>query len=382
MKEISMQAIIRIAVVAIAFLAVLTKSAIGQPQYQIQIVSLPGQATSNLQGISSNGQFAIGTSNNSAIAWTPSAGTVALNPIPGRNFQIPQSINNLGIGAGYGATTAFGSSPLPGTWNATTGAAATVPFVPGQTLGRVYGINDSGVMAGSAGGGSQERAATYTSGSGQFISQTFADGGVLTTAYGINNSGRVIGQGLNPANAAVLRAFYLDPGDANATDIGSLTALGHNSAIAFAISSNGRIAGSSSFNAGVNARPFVWDEVGGMVEVPLLVGTSQGSARGVNADGWAVGNMSSATSVLFLFDGANSYQLQDLLLNPTGWDLIGGTSNSALGIADNGTIVGRGLLNGQITGFVMTPVPEPATGSLLILVTVLLGCTRTRDERR
>jgi uncharacterized membrane protein len=304
-----------------------------------------------------------------------------LSPIPGRSFQSPQSINNLGIGAGFGATTFFGSSPLPGTWNAGTGTAATVPFVPGQTLGRVYGINDNGMMAGSAGGGSQERAATYTASSGEFISQTFADGGVLTTAYGINNSGRIIGQGLDPANAAVLRAFYLDPGDTQATDIGALTALGHNSAIAFAISSNGRIAGSSSFNAGVNARPFVWDETNGMIEVPLLVGTTQGSARGVNSNGWAVGSMSSATSVLFLFDGSTSYRLQDLLLDPAGWDLIGGTSNSALGIADNGTIVGRGLLNGQITGFVMTPVPEPTTGSLLVLTGVLLGCKRTHRNK-
>lgn len=295
---------------------------------------------------------------------------MVLENIPGRTFMVPQSINNLGIGAGFGASTFFGSSPLSGSWNANNGTATLVPLPAGQTLGRVYGINDTSQMAGSANGGSLERAASYTPGSGQFLTQSFADGGVLTTAYGINNNGRIIGQGLNPNNAAVIRGFYLDPGDTVATDIGSLESLGHNSAIAFAVSQNGLIVGSSSFNAGVDARPFIWQQGVGMQEIPLLEGTSQGSARGVNAWGQVVGNMSSATSVLFMYDGAQTWRLQDLLVDATGWDLVGGTSNAAFGIADNGTIVGRGLLNGQITAFVMTVVPEPSAIGLWVLIPV------------
>ncbi len=355
--------------------------AFGQPQYNIQAITLPGQSFSDIHAISSNGQYAIGTSDDTTIAWSRNQGTISLPSLPGRPFNFPQAINNSGIGAGFGATTFFGSSPLPGTWNVSQGTSAVVPFVSGDTLGRIYGINDSGLMAGSTDGGSLERAATYTSAGGTMISQTFANGGVLTTAYGINNSGRVIGQGLDPSNAAVTRGFFLDPGDSTATDIGALTELGHNSAIAFAISENGMIAGSSSFNSGVDARPFVWEEFSGMTEIPLLAGTSQGSAEGVNSQGWVVGDMSSATSVLFLYDGNASYRLQDLLVDATGWDLIGGTSNAALGIADDGTIVGRGMFNGQITGFVMTSVPEPSSG-LCILVLLGVASGFRRPNRR
>ena len=38
-----------------------------------------------------------------------------------------------------------------------------------------------------------------------------------------------------------------------------------------------------------------------------------------------------------------------------------GTSNAGFGISDDGIITGRGLLNGVVTGFVMVPVPEPAS---------------------
>ena len=110
-----------------------------------------------------------------------------------------------------------------------------------------------------------------------------------------------------------------------------------------------------------------------MSEIPLLPGTSSGEADGVNANGWAVGNMAAATSIAFLYDGSQTYPIQDLLINPTGWDLVSGTSNAALGISDNGMIVGRGLLNGEITGYVAVLVPEP--GGLLIL---LLGIVAWR----
>ena len=345
-----------------------------QPIYEIFEVSMPGQATSNVEGISSDGQFAIGTSNADAVGWTPSGGTVSLPGIPGRDFQLPQSVNDSGIGAGFGATTFFGSSPLPGTWDVVNGTSAMIPLVPGASIGRIFAINNSGDMVGSDG---SDRAARYSAGGSSLISEAFPDGGVLTSAFGINNAGRVVGSGTDPGNAAVTRGYYLDPGDTEATDIGSLTGLGHNSAIAFDVAGN-FIAGSSSFNSGVDGRAFIWEDGEGMSEIPLLGGTSTGSARGVNANGWAVGSMASTDSIPFVYDGSQTYRLQDLLLNPTGWDLLTGTSNAALGIADNGTIVGRGLLNGEITGFVAVQVPEPGSASLLGVVVIAFGLRRRR----
>ncbi len=336
-------------------------SAGAQPEYEIFAISLPGQANSNGQGISSGGNFVTGTSNNTAVRWTESGGTVALPELaaPSRPFSLAQAVNDSGVVVGTGATTFFGSSPLPLMWTDPS-TVIQLPLPAGESLGRANGVNNAGLAVGSVDGGSLEQAATFTTGAGTVLTQTMPNGGVLRTAYAVNNAGRIVGQALNPNNAAVLNGFYLDPGDSQATDIGALTGLGHNSAIAFAVSSAGHIAGSSSFNAGVDGRAFVWTEAGGMVEVPLLAGTSTGSARGVNADGWAVGTMASATSIVFVYDGTQTYRAQDLIPAGTGWDLVGGTSNGAFGIADNGVITGRGLLNGNITGFVMVPVADCA----------------------
>lgn len=348
------------------------------PQYSIVPVSLPGQANSTGQGISASGAYVTGTSNATAVIWSEGGGTVALPALPTRAFSLAQDVNDAGQVVGTGATTFFGSSPLPLIWtNPTT--VQQLPLPGGQTLGRAYAVNNGGQAVGSVGSGSVEFASTYTLGSGSILTQTLPNGGILKTAYDINDAGRIVGQGLDPNNAAITSGFYLDPGDGTATNIGALTSLGHNSAIAFSVSSNGLIAGSSSLNSGADARAFFWSEANGMSEVPLLPGTTTGGARGVNADGWVVGTMSSATSIPFLYDGADTVRLQDLLdASGAGWDLVSGTSNGAFGIADNGVITGRGLLNGQITGFVMTPVPEPSTQSLLGVLTALgaLGYAR------
>ena len=341
----------------LASLTFATGQALAQPEYEIFAISLPGQANSNGQGISPSGNFATGTSNNTAVLTTVGGGTIGLPALASRPFSLAQAVNDSGVVVGTGATTFFGSSPLPLMWT-NTSTVVELPLPAGETLGRANGVNNAGLAVGSVDGGSLEQAATFSLAGSQVIAATMPNGGVLRTAFAVNGAGRIVGQALDPTNAAVLKGFFIDPGDRAATDIGALTALGHNSAIAFAVSSDGRIAGSSSFNAGVNIRPFVWTESGGMAEIPLLPGTTTGSARGVNAQGWAVGNMSSATSIIFVYDGAQTYFAQDLIPAGSRWDLTTGTSNGAFGIADNGVITGRGLLNGQITGFVMIPVQD------------------------
>ena len=102
--------------------------------------------------------------------------------------------------------------------------------------------------------------------------------------------------------------------------------------------------------------PFIWTQAGGMVEIPLPVGTSQGSARAVNTAGWAVGTASSAFAIPFLYDGTATYRLQDLIPAGTGWDLSMNTSSSALGISDGNIIVGTGVFNGQTHAYAMIPV--------------------------
>lgn len=371
---------------AIALLAVCAMSArhlSAQPQYMIVDLGTvqSTDTASSGQGVSPNGNyitgFSSGTGVSRALLWTQPGGSVGLPPLasPARNFSFPQGVNDNGVAVGFGATTAFFSSPVPVIWK--NGVASALPLPGGQTAGRAYSVNLAETAVGSVGGGSTEFATTFQGATATVLTQTMPNGGVLKTAYGINDNGRIVGQALDPSNAAVTKGFYLDPGDSVATDIGALP--GQNSAIPFAVSSNGLVAGSSSFNSGVNSMPFLWSESNGMTAIPLPAGTSQGSARGVNAAGWVVGIASAATSVPFLNDGGATYTLQSLLVNPVGWDLISGTSNAAFGIADNGVITGRGLLNGAIRGYAMIPVPEPS-GGLGILLAAGLGFIRGRPR--
>lgn len=88
--------------------------------------------------------------------------------------------------------------------------------------------------------------------------------------------------------------------------------------------------------------------------------TSQSSARAVNSAGWAVGTDSSAFAIPFLYDGTNTYRLSDLIPSNSGWDLSMNTSSSALGIGEDGVIVGTGVHNGETHVYAMVPVaPSP-----------------------
>lgn len=324
-----------------------------QPEYLILSLGQMDESASGGQAVSGNGLFGAGFSDADAFLWESNDTITPLPSAPGRPFSIPQSVNDSGTVAGIGATTFFGSSALPVIWK--NGNAIVLSLPAGETIGRAYGINNTETVVGSVDGGSAERAATFTElASGTELTQTLPGGGVLTTAYGVNNAGRIVGQGTDPGNAAVTKGFYLDSGDTRATDIGALSELGHNSAIAFAVSNSGMITGSSSFNSGVNGRAFLWSSSNGMLEIDLPTGASSASGRGVNDGGWVVGNAGGVTSLPFLYNGTVTYLLNDLIVEGgEGWDLTAGTSNGAFSISNNGTIFGRGLLNDQLTGFAM-----------------------------
>lgn len=352
-----------------------------QPQYEIISLGLVGESVSGGQAVSESGQFAGGFTNDNPFVWQAGVGSSALPSASGHPISTPWGINNSGTMVGVGATTFFGSNAIPVSWQ--NGIATALGLPAGETLGRAYAINNSGMIVGSVDGGSSEQAAIFSlSGNGMVLTQTLG-GGILRTAYGINDAGRIVGQALDPNNAAVTHGFYLDTGDTEAQDIGALTALGHNSSIAFDVSSNGLITGSSSLNGGADGRAFIWSETDGMIEIALPTGTSTASGRGVNADGWVVGTAGGLFAVPFLFDGTDTYSLQDLIvLGGNGWVLDMGTSSGAFAIADDGTIIGRGMFNGQLTAFAMRPisaVPEPGSLGILGLIGISIAIRRRRN---
>ncbi len=342
------------------------------PQYQIYDIGVVQVGDTASQGFGvSTGGVAVGrsfrTNATQAFSWTRAGGLVGLPNLAGRAFAVSNSANDSGTVVGTGATTAFGSGRLPIVWQ--NGVVSQLPLPGGETLGDANHVNASGVAVGSVNAGSLQRGVIYSGGSATVISQTTSIGCFFLTAFGINDSGRIVGQGIDPNNAARNVGIVYDIGAGSAIEVGALPGL--NGALAFgvsnpgfaagsSVSSSGFVTGSSMMNQG-SGLPFIWSEIDGMVAVPLATGTSQGSGRAVNSHGMVVGTDSSAFAIPFLYDGTATYRLADIIPAGTGWDLSTNTSSSALGISDNGIIVGTGVFNGAIHGYAMLPLLQPTS---------------------
>lgn len=335
------------------------------PAYEIFSVGEvdPGDFGVQGQGISPGG-VAVGRTlgaSNQGWSYTVGGGLVPLPKLPSRAFAGATDANDMGMACGTAAATFFGSNPLPIVW--TKGVVTQLPLPPGQSLGRTFGISNAGLACGSVNGGSLERAAVYDAapgGTAFVITTTTPDGSFMTTAFAINEAGLVVGIGNDPANAARNVGFVHDLATDTSTDIGGLP--GRNGAIAFAVSEAGHVVGSSMLNQGSGV-PFIWTAGTGMQAVPLPAGTEQGIARGVNSSGMVVGIASNAFAVPFLSDGSTTWRLAELIPPGTGWDLDMNTSSGALGISEDGVIVGTGELDGEVRAFVMVPVGGPACPS-------------------
>lgn len=337
-----------------------------QPQYQIFDIGVVLMTDSTSQGFGvSTGGIAVGrsirTGGAQAFTWAPSGGIVGLPNHGGRAFCVSNGANDTGTVVGTCATTVFGSSRLPVIW--VNGMISELPLPTGETIGDANDVNSLGVAAGSVNGGSLQRGAFYSGSMVSVITQTTSDGSFFITAFGINDSGRIVGQGVDPNNAARNVGIVFDIGSASAFEVGALP--GMNGALAFGVSNAGHVVGSSMMNQG-SGTPFIWTQAGGMVAIPFPTGTAQGSARGVNSSGWAVGTASSAFAIPFLYDGTNTYRLADLIPAGTGWDLSMNTSSSALGISESGIIVGTGVLNGQVRAYAMVPAASVSVGGRIL----------------
>jgi len=338
----------------------------GTPQYQIFDVGVidPGDDASQGFGVSPAG-IAVGRSLNNdgsqAFTWTVNGGLVPLPKLTGRNHCVSNSANDNGIVVGTAATTPFGSDRLPVVWQ--NGVISQLPLPGGQSLGDANSVNASAVAVGSVNAGSDQRGVIYDSGTATIITQTTANGSFFLTAFGINDSGRIVGQGIDPQNAARNVGIVYDIGQSTAFEVGAVP--GANGALAFGVSNAGHVVGSSMQNQGPGV-PFVWSDANGIVAIPLAPDTSLGQAQAVNSSGWVVGTDGGAFAVPFLYDGTNTFRLQDLIPANSGWDLSTNTFSSAQGISEDNIIVGTGVHNGVIRAYEMIPVaptPTPTPSS-------------------
>jgi probable HAF family extracellular repeat protein len=162
--------------------------------------------------------------------------------------------------------------------------------------------------------------------------------------------------------------LWTAPNAGGMQDLGTLP--GGTNSYGMAVNSSGSVAGSSTV-AGGATHAFLRNG-GAMQDLGTLAGYANSGAYGMNSQGWAVGvvdnaaisttgvGMSSATGRATLWADNTLIDLNSLLPANSGWVLLGAT-----GINDTGQISGWGTYNGQVMGFVLNPVPEPATALLL-----------------
>ena len=195
------------------------------PQYQIYDIGVIDAGDNASQGFGvSRGGIAVGrsirTGGSQAFSWTLNGGLVSLPNLSGRNHAVSNSANDNGLVVGTAATTLFGSSRLPVMWQ--NGAVSQLPLPPGETLGDANSVNASSVVVGSVDGGSLQRGVIYSGGSATIITQTTSTGSFFLTAFGINDSGRIVGQGIDPTNAARNVGIVYDIGQNMAFEVGAL----------------------------------------------------------------------------------------------------------------------------------------------------------------
>lgn len=288
--------------------------------------------------------------NNQAIFWSEESGLMALPNLDTRPYADGNGVNFEGTVVGTGATTFYGSSPLPLIW--VDGEVSQLPLPAGEEMGRAYAINNLGVVVGSVNGGSNEWPAIYADGSAEVITRTTDTGCTGTVFFDVNDAGLAVGPGTDPSNAARNVGYVYNMVTNEAFEVGALE--GRNGALPFGISQAGHVVGSSMMYQG-DGTPFIWTEADGIQEVPLPYDTSQGSAKGVNSHGWVVGTAGNAYAIPFVYDGEATYRIADLIPEGTGWGLDDNTSSSAQAISDEGIIVGTGEFEGSPSAYAMVP---------------------------
>jgi probable HAF family extracellular repeat protein len=218
-----------------------------------------------------------------------------------------------------------------------------------------------------------------------------ADDRGIGTAYALNSLGQIVGagrfSGINGRHA--FRTAPNSPINDPADDLGHLITVSAYAYDSVAQSTNdaGQAVGFATFPGDGHVRAFrtapnakinpATDDLG------VLAGCNNSIANDINAAGIVVGESSffdynggtgTGKDHAFIYSGNVLQDLNDLIPANSGWTL-----RRATAINDFDQIVGTGINSaGEMHGFLLTPIPEPASPMLLGAAMMLLTRTRRR----
>ncbi|WP_157816292.1 DUF3466 family protein [Nostoc flagelliforme] len=347
-----------------------SKSALAVSLYSVtDLGSLTGETFSFATDINDSGEVAI---NSLTSSFFYSNGSLQkISPLPGDNQLSVTGINNLGqvVGNSVASNNFTGNNPFLYS-NGITQRLPIQNAIP-------YAINDRTQIVGGA------------SGFGPFLYSdgiTTSIGTPANVAYSLNNLGQVVG--FLSSNTAFLYQNGLT------TNLGALPVYQYS--VANDINDLGQVVGSSGFSAVDDGRAFLYSSSTGIQDLGRLRPTDLFSfGTGINNLGQVVGFSGTNSNFFapdgnglraFLYSDNTLYDLNDLIA--PGSD-AGFTLTAASAINNNGQIVGRGAVNGQLRAFLLTPtssvsVPEPTSGvpilSFGVVVTLFAALKGKRNS--
>jgi uncharacterized membrane protein len=334
---------------------------------------------------------------NVVLAAPPQYSVTALGLLPGGQYLDAYAVNNNGIVTGYGYD---GNTNVGVIWQQ--GQLSTLGILPEGATSGGYDINSAGVITGSSGG------YAFLWQNGQMTALPRLAGGSYASANAINDSNQVAGSADSKAVMWTNGQISVLPrlsGEASSVAIGLNTqgvAVGtstNQSYVTTAVvwqdgqvkalsSGTARGAGATDINNTGAVVGFVdkggnqdqaarWDN-GQLTLLNNVDGSLDARAYGINDAGLAVGSaFIGPSSLATVWEGAQAFVLNNLLVNGQGWDL-----RQALDINASGQIIGWGSLNGQAQSFLLTPVPEATTAAYMSLgMLALLGLRRLKTAK-
>jgi len=399
----------------IAFLIVVMITAtisFAEVRYNFTELGTLGGTYNRAMGINNKGQI-VGMSSDSAggyaVLYNIDGTVMTLAPVGSRANAIND--NGLVVGELYGEAYKFDLSGAGNNTQLVQHPTPPPPPLPGEISEYYYGgstatsVNNNDQIVGlrrvgrslSLGLDDPELISIDSSGSGQYTSLGHG------TGNSINDSGQIVGQARFDWTTTTA-AYYWNPVNGyqsvnlhelfSSPEFTLVSAGLPSQGSANWINSNGQAVGGVPFQCGTDTMYFLgpdglveeqiplWGERAAIFDLSggfenLLLGTLGGSvssAMCINGKdqivGWAADVANEYRATLFDPSGSgNNIDLNTLVELPQGWLL-----SSAVGINDNGWIIGNAMTPDGERAFLLTPVPEPVSLVMFGVGTLLLKC--------
>ena len=364
--------------VLLSFLGAPLHAASAQSYHLTDLGILDGYSASFGYGVSDSGGYVSGWLEGSggtrAFRWSSSSGIEVLPIGAGMTGSRAFGVNDRGVVAGESVLSA--SQREATLWDPLSGrlGLGTLPNPSNPNRSSVaFGVNNAGLAVGWSDAEEGTRAFLWTTGGGM-TSVGALPGGSQSRAYAVNAGGDIVGWGTSPAGD---RGFIASPG---IVPVGALSGAAGSRTRAFGVSNNGWVTGDAS-DPGFGEVAFVWSAATSTISLGLLPGSLRSFGADVNSTGTVVGwnDGGSLGEEAFLWTAADGMlRLNELLVGVSGWDV-----QRVRSINDLGYIVGNAVgSDGIVHAVLLTPVPEPATWSLLVagLLSTLRAAARWRHR--